>query len=77
MEVILADKPDDATEVRIKMPAHLHDRLADFCARDNMKVEELVHDLINKWILGQTIAVLEANGESNEASTHPGSAGRG
>ena len=73
----MADKPDDATEVRIKIPAHLHDRLAAFCERDNLKVEELVHDLINKWILGQTIAILEAKEENNEPSTRPGISGRG
>ncbi len=47
----MADKPDDTVELSIKIPAHLHKRLGAFCTRDNMKVEELVSDLINKWLL--------------------------
>ncbi len=73
----MADKPNDTVEVSIKIPAHLHNRLGAFCARDNLKVEELVSDLINKWILGQTIAVLEGKGEAPEPATLPGIANRG
>ncbi len=77
MEVILADKPNDFVEVNVKIPAHLHNRLDAFCTRDNMKVDELVSDLIKKWLLGQTIAILEAKGETNESPTRPGFVDRG
>jgi hypothetical protein len=56
---------NDNIEVRIKIPAKLRDRLADFCAADNLELDELVCDLIQKWLLGRTIAILEALGDQD------------
>ena len=56
---------NDIIEVRIKIPGKLHDRLADFCAEDNLELDKLVCDLIQKWLLGQMIANLEASGDKD------------
>jgi len=64
MEVKLAHKQDDLVEVTVKLPARLRDHLASICSRDEVKLDDIVREQIERWLLGQTIALLE--GEDRE-----------
>ena len=68
MEVKLADDQNDLVEVTVKMPARLRDHLASICSRLNLKLDDLVCELTEKWLLGRTIALLEKSAEE-EGST--------
>jgi hypothetical protein len=70
----LADKTKDHVEVTIKMPARLHDHLAHICSRSGVKLDDIVCEQIERWLLRQTISRLEAPEEGKEGST-PGGAG--
>lgn len=65
----MADDKKDLVEVSIKMPASLRDHLASLCARHGMKLDDIVCEQVEKWLLGRTIAILEASGENDEGST--------
>jgi hypothetical protein len=68
MEATLADEQDKLVEVKVKMPAQLHAHLASICERNDLKLDDIVSDQIKRWLLGQTIALLEASGEDQEGS---------
>jgi hypothetical protein len=65
MEVELADSAKDHVEVTIKMPARLHEHLASICSRSDMKLDDIVCEQIERWLLRQTITRLEAPEEDN------------
>jgi hypothetical protein len=69
MEAILADDEKDLVDVTIKMPARLHDHLASICARHGLDLGDVICEQVEKWLLGRTIALLEASGEDDESST--------
>jgi hypothetical protein len=71
MEAKLPDNANEHVEVTIKMPAQLRDHLASICARHDVELDDIVCQQIEKWLLGQTIAVLEASGENKQSSTGP------
>ena len=68
MEVKLADNRNKLVEVSIKMPAQLRDHLAAICAQLNLKFDDVVCELVEKWILGRTIELLEASAENEQGS---------
>lgn len=65
-ETILTDKPNELVEVRVKMPAELRDELAAYCARANLEFDAVVCYEMKRWLLAQTITMLEASGEGEE-----------
>ena len=67
---------DDLVEVTIKMPARLRDHLVSICRRHNLKLDDIVCEQIERWLLRQTITRLEAPEESPGSSTD-GRAGEG
>jgi hypothetical protein len=79
MEMKLADAADNAkdhVEVTIKMPARLHDHLASICSRSDVKLDDIVCEQIERWLLRQAITRLEAP-EENKDSPIGGGAGEG
>ena len=69
MEAILADDPNnDLVDVSIKMPARLRDHLASICERHDLKLDDVVCNQIKRWLLGKTIALIEAEAEAEEKS---------
>ena len=58
---------DDLVEVTIKMPARLRDHLVSICRRHNLKLDDIVCEQVERWLLGRTIALLEAQAEEGEA----------
>jgi hypothetical protein len=68
MEMNLADEKDKLVEVKVKMPAELHAHPASICERNDWKLDDIVSEQIKRWLLAQTIALLEASGERNEAA---------
>jgi hypothetical protein len=66
METKLADSARDHVEVTIKMPARLHDHLASICLRSDVKLDDIVCEQIERWLLRQAITRLEAPDESKE-----------
>jgi hypothetical protein len=75
MEVELADSAKDHVEVTIKMPARLHDHLASICSRSDVKLDDIVCEQIERWLLRQTITRLEAPEEDKDSSTGGGTSG--
>ena len=68
MEAILAGDPNnDLVEVSIKMPAPLRDHLASICERHDLKLDDVVCSQIKRWLLAKTIALIEAEAESEDA----------
>ena len=65
-ETALTDKPTELVEVRVKMPAELRDELAALCARSDLDFDAVVCYEMKKWLLAQTITMLEASGEGEE-----------
>jgi hypothetical protein len=65
-EVKLADSAKDHVEVTIKMPARLHDHLASICSRSDVKLDDIVCEQIERWLLRQTITRLQAPEEGKE-----------
>jgi hypothetical protein len=59
-EVRLAESAKDHVEVTIKMPARLHAHLASLCSRSDVKLDDIVCEQIERWLLRQTITRLEA-----------------
>ena len=57
---------DDLVEVTIKMPARLRDHLALHLRRHDLKLDNIICEQVERWLLGRTIALLEASAE-NEA----------
>lgn len=76
MEVKLADSAKDHVEVTIKMPARLHDHLASICSRGDVKLDDIVCEQIERWLLGQTITRLEAQ-EDDKDNSSGGAVGEG
>jgi hypothetical protein len=72
MEVKLTDSAKDHVEVTIKMPARLHDHLASICSRSDVKLDDIVCEQIERWLLRQTITRLEAPEEDKGRSTGGG-----
>jgi hypothetical protein len=68
-EVELADNARDHVEVTIKMPARLRDHLASICSRSDVKLDDIVCEQIERWLLRQTITRLEASEENETSST--------
>ena len=62
----MSEKPNEIVEVSIKMPAELRDELAAFCARANLEFDAVVCYEMKRWLLAQTITMLEASGEGEE-----------
>jgi hypothetical protein len=71
-EMKLADSAKDHVEVTIKMPARLHEHLASICARSDVKLDDIVCEQIERWLLRQTITRLEAPEEDKAGSTGGG-----
>jgi hypothetical protein len=71
-EVKLADNARDHVEVTIKMPARLHDHLASICSRGDVKLDDIVCEQIERWLLRQTITRLEAPDDNTGGSTGGG-----
>ena len=69
MEMKLADNAKDHVEVTIKMPARLHDHLASICSRGDIKLDDIVCQQIERWLLRQTITRLEAPEDDEDRST--------
>jgi hypothetical protein len=69
MEVELADSAKDHVEVTIKMPARLHDHLASICSRSDVKLDDIVCEQIERWLLRQTITRLEAPEDNKGGSS--------
>jgi hypothetical protein len=65
-ETTLSDKPNELVEVRVKMPAELRDELTTFCARTNLEFDAVVCYEMKRWLLAQTITLLEGAGEGEE-----------
>lgn len=59
----MTDKPTEIVEVRVKMPAQLRDALVAFCARSNLEFDAVVCYEMKRWLLAQTITLLEGEGE--------------
>ena len=74
METTLADDKKDLVDVSIKMPAPLRDHLASICARHDLNLDDIICEQVEKWLLGRTIALLEASGENDKSSTSGGGA---
>ena len=72
MEAILADNPNDLVDVSIKMPAPLRDHLASICERHDLKLDDVVCNQIKRWLLGRTIALIEAEAEEESESAPAG-----
>ena len=68
MEATLADEQKDLVEVKIKMPTALRDHLATICTRHDVNLDDIVCKQVEKWLLGQTIALLEASSEDEKGS---------
>ena len=73
MEVKLADKAKDHVEVTIKMPARLHEHLSSICSRSDVKLDDIVCEQIERWLLRQMITRLEA--PEDDGSSTSGEAG--
>jgi hypothetical protein len=69
MEVELADSAKDHVEVTIKMPARLHEHLASICSRSDVKLDDIVCEQIERWLLRQTITRLEAPEDNKGGSS--------
>jgi hypothetical protein len=67
MATNLTDSAKDHVEVTIKMPKRLHDHLATLCSRGDVKIDDIVCEQIEKWLLRQTITRLE-DPEDHESS---------
>ena len=65
-ETALTDKPTELVEVRVKMPAELRDELAALSARSDLDFDAVVCYEMKRWLLAQTITMLEASGEGEE-----------
>ena len=63
MEAILADNSNELVDVCIKMPAPLRDHLASICERHDLKLDDVVCNQIKRWLLAETIALIEAEAE--------------
>jgi hypothetical protein len=72
MEVKLADSAKDHVEVTIKMPTRLHEHLASICSRSDVKLDDIVCEQIERWLLRQAITRLEAPEEDKGRSTGGG-----
>jgi hypothetical protein len=65
----LADRAKDDVEVKITMPARLHDHLASICSRGDVKLDDIVCEQIERWLLRQTLTRLEAPEDDKDNST--------
>ncbi|HEX9168134.1 MAG TPA: hypothetical protein VF886_04290 [Roseiarcus sp.] len=65
-EAKLADTEHELVDVTVKMPAKLRDHLASICQRHDLKLDDIVSEQIKRWLLGQTIALLEGSGEEEK-----------
>jgi hypothetical protein len=74
-EMKLADSAKDHVEVTIKMPTRLHEHLASICARSDVKLDDIVCEQIERWLLRQAITRLEAPEEDKAGSTSGASEG--
>ena len=74
MEAKLADKEHELVDVTVKVPAKLRDHLAFVCARNDLKLDDIVREQIERWLLAQTITLLEGSAEDEEGPS--GEAGR-
>ena len=72
MEAILADNPNDLVDVSIKMPAPLRDHLASICERHDLKLDDVVCSQVKRWLLGRTIALIEAEAEGEDEGAPAG-----
>lgn len=68
----MADNPKDLVDVSIKMPAPLRDHLASICERHDLKLDDVVCSQIKRWLLGKTIALIEAEGEEESEGAPAG-----
>jgi hypothetical protein len=68
-EAKLADAEHELVDVTVKMPARLRDHLASICERHDLKLDDIVSEQIQRWLLGQTIALLEGSGKEEKEST--------
>ena len=62
----MPDAPDATIEVSVKMPQTLHAELLAFCAKFGLDFDTVVCREMKRWLLGQTIMLLEASGEDAE-----------
>ncbi len=69
----LTDKAKEHVEVTIKMPARLHEHLASICSRGDVKLDDIVCEQIERWLLRQTIQRLELPEEDQDSPTGGGS----
>jgi hypothetical protein len=74
MEATVADDPKNLVDVSIKMPGPLRDHLAAICERHDLKLDDIVCEQIERWLLGKTIALLEASAENEEGPAGGGAA---
>lgn len=70
----MANNQKDLVEVSIKMPAPLRDHLASICSRHDLKLDDIVCEQVERWLLGKTIALLEASPENEEGPASGGAA---
>ncbi len=68
----LADNAKDHVEVTIKMPARLHEHLASICSRSDVKLDDIVCEQVERWLLRQMITRLEAPEDDKGRSTGGG-----
>jgi hypothetical protein len=68
-EAKLADTESELVDVTVKMPAKLRDHLASICARNDVKLDDIVSEQIKRWLLGQTIALIEGSAEEEKEPT--------
>lgn len=59
----MTDEAKDDVDVTIKMPARLHEHLASICSHSDVKLDDIVCEQIERWLLRQTITRLEAPDE--------------
>jgi hypothetical protein len=61
----MADDPNELVDVSIKMPARLRDHLSSICERHDLKLDDVVCNQVERWLLAKTIALMEAEGEED------------